>query len=247
MRRLPHLAHSFGISYRVRPLLRALGLDLRPIESTLDGQRSALLESMGVRLVLDGGAHVGEYGRRIRSWGYREHIMSFEPNPESFRRLAQVAASDSQWDVFNVGLSNAPGYSQLFLHGGADSPFNSLHATSDAGHSVAGGSASTVDVELDTLDNLLSSLRRVPPTLLKLDLQGHEVSALRGAQRTLESCIAVEVEVPMSNALYAESASTQEEIFEHLTGAGFQAIAFHTERWFNGSPPDIDVLFRRTS
>lgn len=202
---------------------------------------------MGVGLVLDGGAHVGEYGRRIRSWGYREHIIAFETSPESFRRLAQVAASDSQWGVFNVGLSDARVFSEPFLQGGVDSPFNSLHATSAAGHGSAGGSASTVKVELDTLDDLLSSVERLLLTLIKLDLHGQKVSALRGAQRTLQSWIAVEGEAPMINVLYAESASTREEIFEHLSLAGFRAIAFHTERWFNGSPPDIDALFTRTS
>lgn len=145
-----------------------------------------------------------------------------------------------------MGLSDTQGSSQLFLHGGSESPFNSLHATSASGEAAAGGTSSAVSVELNTLNNLLSTIApQQPPTLLKLDLQGHEACALRGASNVLRACLAVEVEVPMQGALYAETASTREEIFGHLEDAGFRAIAFHTERWFGGNPPDMDVLFMR--
>jgi FkbM family methyltransferase len=246
LRNLPHVAHKFGLSYRMRPVLKAMGVDLRPIESTLDGQRSALLDSFGVTLVVDGGAHVGAYGKRIRSWGYRRRIVSFEPNPESFRTLTQVIAKDPDWAAVNVGLSTSRGSSELYLHGGADSPFNSLHETSAFGQHATGITSSTLRVELDTLDHLLLNMAmRDQCTWLKLDLQGHEISALHGATQSLARCVGVEVEVPMDDALYAETASTKEQIFEFLNDYGFRAIAFHTERWFGGSPPDMDVLFTR--
>lgn len=247
LRNLPQLAHKVGLSYRIRPALKAVGIDLRPIESTLDGQRSALLDALGVTLVLDGGAHLGEYGKRIRSWGYRGRIVSFEPNPQSFAMLAQTAAGDPRWSAINVGLSDAPGSATLYLHGGAASPFNSLHATSALGQSLTGDTSESVSVRLDTLDNLLSGMALTKQcTFLKLDLQGHEESALRGSLESLAMCVAVEVEVPLDDALYAETASTGDQIFKFLNDSGFRPIAFHTERWFGGNPPDMDVLFTRT-
>jgi len=173
---LPHLAHKFGLSYRMRPVLKAMGVDLRPIESTLDGQRSALLNSLGVELVVDGGAHVGSSGKRIRSWGYTGRIVSFEPNPDSFKRLTQVGAKDPDWAAVNVGLSTSRGTSELYLHAGADSPFNSLHEMSEFGQRATGITSSTLRVELDTLDHLLLNMAmRDQCTWLKLDIQGHEI------------------------------------------------------------------------
>jgi len=65
------------------------------------------------------------------------------------------------------------------------------------------------------------------------------------ATQSLTTCVGVEVEVPMDDALYSETASTRKEIFGFLNDFGFRAIAFHTERWFDGSPPDMDVLFTK--
>ena len=82
--------------------------------------------------------------------------------------------------------------------------------------------------------------------LLKLDLQGWEAAALRGAPETLSKCLVVEVEVPLGRGIYAETESTRDEVFAILHRSGFAPVSFHTERWFNGNPPDMDVLFRRT-
>lgn len=173
--------------------------------------------------------------------------MSFEPNPQSFAMLAQGAARDPRWDTINVGLSDAPGSADLYFHGGAESPFNSLHAASALGQSLTGDTRASVSVKLDTLDNLLNGMA-VPKlrTFLKLDLQGHESAALRGAAESLATCVAVEVEVPLDDALYAETASTHDQIFKLLNASSFRPIAFHTERWFGGNPPDMDVLFTRS-
>ena len=122
---------------------------------------------------------MGEYGKRIRSWGYRGRIVSLERNPQSFALLAQAGAGDPRWSAINVGLSNAPGSATLHLHGGAESPFDSLHATSALGQYPTGDTTESVSVRLDTLDNLLLGMALPKQcTFLKLDLQGHEESAL---------------------------------------------------------------------
>ena len=246
LRDLPQRLHAAGISYRVRPLLRAFGLDLRPLDSTLDGQRAALLTELGIDCVLDGGAHWGEYGKRIRSWGYAGKIVSFEPNPRSYAKLVKTAAKTGAWQTFEVGLSDRSGTSELLLHGGADSPFNSFANLSDSGPLAPSQRVETVTVRVEALDNIVTSASlSVERALLKLDLQGWEAAALRGATQVLTTCRIVEVEVPMDHGLYADPSETREDVFAILRDAGFEPAAYHTERWFDGRPPDIDVLFRR--
>ncbi len=57
--------------------------------------------------------------------------------------------------------------------------------------------------------------------------------------------MAVEVEVPLGDALYAETGSISDQVINLLNDSGFKPIAFHTERWFGGNPPDVDVLVTR--
>lgn len=246
LRNLPQRLHAAGISYRVRPILRALGLDLRPLDSTLDGQRAALLRDLGITCVLDGGAHWGEYGKRIRSWGYTGNIVSFEPNPNSYVRLVEAAAKSSPWQTFEVGLGDGPGISDLLLHGGTDSPLNSFADLSASGPLAPTERVETIAVRVDALDNIVVSEGiLVDRALLKLDLQGWEAPALRDATQVLSQCQVVEVEVPLDHGLYTDSSVARNDIFGILRSAGFEPAAYHTERWFNGRPPDMDVLFRR--
>lgn len=104
-----------------------------------------------------------------------------------------------------------------------------------------------VSVRLDALDNLLSGMALPKQcTFPKLDLQGHEESGLRGSVESLAMYVAAEVEVALDDVLYAETASTSDQIFKLLNGSSFRPIAFHIERWFGGNPPDMDVLFTKT-
>lgn len=205
-----------------------------------------LLTGLGIDGVLDGGAHWGEYGKGIRSWGYAGRIVSFEPNPRSYARLVKTAAKAEPWQTFEVGLSDRPGTSELLLHGGADSPFNSFADLSDSGPLAQSERIEAITLRVDALDNIVAAAGLpVETALLKLDLQGWESAALRGAPQVLTTCRVVEVEVPMDHGLYADSSEAREDIFAILRDAGFEPAAHHTERWFDGRPPDIDVLFSR--
>lgn len=197
--------------------------------------------------MLDGGAHWGEYGRRIRSWGYRGNILSFEPNPESFGHLERVSRRDLLWHCLQVGLAEGPGYAELLLHGGSASPFNSFANLGGDSPLDPTAQIASKSVPIDSLDRIVAgSGLAVDLALLKLDLQGWEAVALRGATNVLDHCLAVEVEVPLEHGIYDDSQATRSSVFELLRDAHFEPVCYHTERWFDGRPPDMDVLFRRT-
>ena len=83
-------------------------------------------------------------------------------------------------DRVDVALGDAPGSAQLHIWRDADS---------DRGASllenVSGEAKLSIDVEVRTLDSVCDDLGLVPD-LLKLDLQGGELAALRGATQALE-------------------------------------------------------------
>src|SRR3712207_4664575 len=63
-----------------------------------------LRREMQVNVVLDVGANVGQYARKLRRGGYRGRSVSFEPVAELSARLQKKAASDDRWQVHGYAL-----------------------------------------------------------------------------------------------------------------------------------------------
>jgi FkbM family methyltransferase len=131
------------------------------------------------RAIIDGGANRGQWfaaASRVFSPARYELI---EPVPACHPALESLAASSTKVTLHKVALT-APGRSTLAMAGGT----------------AAGGTGSFVVDHDDpraqivcpatTLDSLFAGeLRRDDRTLLKLDLEGHEMEALQGASELL--------------------------------------------------------------
>jgi FkbM family methyltransferase len=129
--------------------------------------------------VFDVGANIGVFTVIQAMHGAR--VFSFEPNPESYRRLVQ-----------NVILNNLRNV-QLFPTAlGDEQGMGSLHVTK--GRTTGGvvvpvnGRATTsgVPVPIATLDEVVSTLPGLSIDLLKIDAEGSEVAILLGGERTLD-------------------------------------------------------------
>src|SRR5262245_17940326 len=73
--------------------------------------------------LIDVGAHRGETGLKFRSLGFRGRIVSFEPMPDSYARLAQAAGMDGNWIAHRLALGDVA--TRATMHG--DSVLASLH------------------------------------------------------------------------------------------------------------------------
>ena len=104
---------------------------------------------------------------------------------------------DRGWDVVQLAVDSQPGSAQL--HIGALPVTSSLLETRTniaSFHSWAFEVVGSEDVAVDTLDGLAARLGLEPRRgYLKLDVQGLELRALRGAATVLQRLAAVEIEV----------------------------------------------------
>jgi FkbM family methyltransferase len=214
---------------RLKRQLARAGVHAGRHRNTLAGARETLLRRGGVDLVIDVGAHAGEYARNLRASGYRGRIVSFEPVESQFRRLATTAAGDDAWGCENKAAGSRAGTATINVSGN-DGFSSSLLAMAEAHERAVGDSRyqRTEAIEVVALDQVLGRRRqRAGDTYLKVDTQGYEHEVIAGASDTLRGCLAVELELSLT-PLYAGQLLIGEMI-ELMRRHGFQPTHLEPE------------------
>lgn len=214
-----------------------------------DRALASVLRDQEIDLVIDVGANVGQFARRVRKAGYRGRIISYEPSLEPLTELAQVAASDGNMTVRNVGVAAERGELTFTIF--ADSQFNSANARAAglgglyADRMQISEQASIPVVRLDEEQEHIGSARNI---LLKSDTQGLDLEVFKGAEGLLSRVRAAHVELPFFS-IY-ESAPTASTIVPFLADYGLSLawivpIAFRKD--VTSAPiVECDGLFVRT-
>jgi FkbM family methyltransferase len=131
-------------------------------------------------VVIDGGANVGQMSRIASiAVGESGEVHAFEPNPEVFRSLSNCMSGGGFDNVRcnDVALAASLGAMTLFIaENGVSSTLSSTHLDANAIRQVG-----EVAVRCITLDDYRSEQLSRPVDLVKLDLEGYELTALQGA------------------------------------------------------------------
>lgn len=189
-----------------------------------------LLSMCPVEVVLDVGANAGQFGQELRRVGYEGRIISFEPLPEAYRKLAQAARRDRRWRALNLALGAEEG--SLPIHVASNLASSSLlrpNATlAEAAPSLTFQSDHEVPVRrLDSLfDTLVDGGERA---FLKVDTQGFEQAILRGAGASLGRLSAIQLELSLT-PLY-EGEPPAEEVIGWLRTRGFEPAWLYPAFW----------------
>ena len=152
-------------------------------EHARDAHLRWLIEALDVDLVLDVGANRGQFGRGLREGGYAGRLVSFEPAAAPRARLEELASADAGWDVRPWALGDADGHA--VLHAVDDeTELGSLRDSSEFGRAWKDVMSRTREetVEVRRLDGAWEELADdAASVLLKLDTQGFDLAAFRGA------------------------------------------------------------------
>lgn len=135
--------------------------------------------------VIDVGANVGIHTCSIaRRVGPAGAVVAIEPLIELADRLEENVALNGLGNVkvMRVAASMAPGTAEIFppRAGAANQGQATLHAR-------PGLDATPRTIVTDTVDNVAAELGLTGIRLVKVDVEGHELSALRGAEATLRA------------------------------------------------------------
>jgi FkbM family methyltransferase len=186
-----------------------------------------VLRAGRVDCVIDAGANVGQYAKKLRRVGYRGRIVSFEPVQEAFDKLALAAEGDDNWWVRHEGLAAKDGTATMqAMHG----TMSSMLEASEFGleWSKRLRRTRTEEVTLRRLDGLLPELLAdldCGRVMLKMDTQGYDLEVFEGARGVLDRVVALQSEV--SCVPIYDGMPTMVEQWEAYQGAGFESAGMY--------------------
>jgi len=131
--------------------------------------------------VIDAGAHIGYYAlmaaHRLRQVG-AGLVFAFEPHPINFADLQRNQQLNNMSNLILIQKAVADQTTQMRLF---SSPLSGCHSLRQFPfHS------NSYEIECTTLDDFMDTHKEAKIGLIKLDVEGAELPALRGAQRLIE-------------------------------------------------------------
>lgn len=199
-----------------------------------DCERLVIERTAPQPVIFDGGANVGDYVQSVLEVRPAAQVHAFEPAADSFAALAKRFPNGVS--LHNVGLSDRDGETLLYVdepmsESASLLPQERWHWMGHNGFHEAG------TVRVCTIDHVCDERGIDRIDLLKLDIEGSEMAALRGASRMLAErrigLIQFEYGLPaLSGRVYLR------DFFELLDGwtinrivrDGVVPISYH-ERW----------------
>jgi FkbM family methyltransferase len=162
----------------------------------------------------DIGANVGTYTCFAAAELGPSRTVAFEPEPENANRLEEnLARNDLDAEVIQVALSDTDGTVDLSLTGDEAGEGEHSIATNDGGQ--------TLEVKTARGDSILEKRKLPKPTVVKIDVEGAELSVLQGLRETLdENCRLIFVELHTEKIRRFDVGPSEVKTF--LTEVGFE-------------------------
>lgn len=233
MSRLLHkLANSFGYQLKRKKLLY-----------NSQNLIKSLIERHQIDLVIDVGANTGQFASELRASGYQGQIISFEPVQSTFQKLSENCKTDAKWTAVNLALGSRKG--ELCINTSELSDFNSILVPNDFAKSTWQklDTKSTEIIEVDTLDQFALNHNLLGKRIfLKLDTQGYDLEAFKGALACIPAIKILQSEVSFIQ-IYEGMPNFRESLDTYLSH-GFQISAFFpVSEKPDGAAIEMDCIF----
>lgn len=192
--------------------------DANRFQAIEESLRTLKRRGFSPRVVFDGGANIGDFTRLARQiFGNDAEIHMFEPQP-SCKPYLEILAKAPAYHFHHAALGSTHGASlDLVIEPG--------QVTTGAHVAASGASKTSVRVPVVTLDGLFQAkLRMDDRSLLKLDLQGWELEAIRGAVGVLPHIEVILIEVSFYAQAYEPPISKVVRILDEM-GFELQDVA----------------------
>jgi FkbM family methyltransferase len=169
-------------------------------------------------IVWDVGANVGHYSREFsQRVGDSGKVFAFEPDAVNLPELRAACSARQNVEIREFGLSDKTERRRFV----GDDSDRTISRVLEPGEAVPEGAT---EVDLRTGDAVIQNGDAQVPNVIKLDVEGHELSALKGLQATLsnERLRSVFVEVHFSILDRSGRADDPKKIEDILKRSGFK-------------------------
>jgi FkbM family methyltransferase len=223
----------------------AASLRWKPFSLTSFGILTTLKQcGLEFRTIIDAGANIGQFARASIETFPDADVFSIEPLPRIVARLRANLADRPRVQVFQTALGGREGKTRFYPHR-YDQISSALPLRADqTAYGKGLRHSEAIEVPMTRLDTLFSNRSLRGPVLLKLDLQGFELEALKGAVNTIRQCDSIITETVFENVYEGEPLFG--ELQEFLARNQFRftrPLGFN--RKSDGLIFEMDALFQR--
>lgn len=138
-----------------------------------------------LEIVVDIGANRGQFTLAAREWAPQASVIAFEPLPEAAGKFREVMRGNLKVIIHQAAIGPEAG--QTTIHVSASDDSSSLLSFLPLQNQLFPGTNEirTESVMIAPLSNFVLPEQIVPPAMLKIDVQGYELEALRGCEELL--------------------------------------------------------------
>jgi FkbM family methyltransferase len=169
--------------------------------------------------VFDVGANIGLYSLWISKYNQEGKVYSFEPDPTNhqlFLKHISLNAVDKIVMPNKLGISDRVG--SMFLSQG-----------NDVQNHISMSTENSIEIPVTTLDAYCQQHSIESIRYLKIDIEGFELSALKGARTLLQNGKVDIIQLEINNAL-GHSGITANEVVDFLESFEYQLCLYNVEK-----------------
>lgn len=181
-----------NIKYRLQILLNKMGWHIsqyhpmKAEENTYEIQKN-LLKYSDVKMIFDVGAWIGQTAETYKGHFPNAKVHSFEPFPDSYDKIVKnVTTKNPDIIANNIAVSDEVG-TATFYSNKIETTNSLLPSTStQSDHDFYRDNVEQINVATTTLDQYCTEAKVEHINILKMDIQGGELKALKGASGLLQ-------------------------------------------------------------
>lgn len=199
-----------------------------------------------LKMVVDIGANRGQFALAARRWSPQARVVSFEPLAGPADIFCREFEGDNQVVLHRTAIGPTSMKHQMHISARDDS--SSLLPISSAQTAMfpGTGEVAITEVRVGPLNEFVVAEDVSAPAILKLDVQGFELDALRGCESLLHRFAWVYVECSFAE-LY-EGQALAHEVIDWLHERGFVLSGVYNISYDReGKAVQADFLFERSS
>lgn len=156
-------------------------------------------------IALDVGANIGNHS--VFFSNYFNEVISFEPNPSTYRLLSYNATLGNNIITYNLGVSDISQTTNMTtMDGNAGGAY-----VDENGH---------IKIELINLDDFLNYKEKI--NLIKIDVEGHELMALKG----MKKIISTNKPLIVFEQHLRDFKNGTSDVIDYLKGLGYYRFAY---------------------